>query len=198
MFKIIYSIIDGFVYYLEFILTSYPGQNIRFCIHTHNKGSTDSTGAANAPSPLDIYHLIDGLAANPNFSADYVFAHDSTEWAIMVDDTAKANHLSTVIPRDSAVQAPPFNNNWSKTFKFSNGVSLYLTWLGWVKYFFEIKHYPREDIEAFANVLFTGANLNAGVKYYKRMNGQFKELNYKIIYDSSGTAIEIVITICEQ
>jgi hypothetical protein len=179
------------------LLTSSPGQNIKVGIHTHNKGTNDSSGAANSPSPLDLYHLINGQASNPNYIADYVFAHDSTEWAIMIDDTTKATALTITIPMDSAAEAPPLKNNWSNTFKLSNGISLYKTWKDWVLHFYNTKHYPKEDIEAFANVLFAGANLDAGVKYYKKVNGEFKELSYQIINDASGNPIDIIITICQ-
>jgi hypothetical protein len=179
------------------VLTSSTGQNIVVGLHSHNKGSYDSLNAANSPSALDLYHLINGQLLNTNYIADYVFAHDSTEWAIMIDNPTKAANFITTVPMDSATIAPPTDNNWSNTFKLSDGVSLYDKWYTWVVYLTKIQKYPIEDIEGFANVLFTGANLDSGIKFYKKINGHFKELNYQIINDSSGTPVEIKITICE-
>ncbi len=178
------------------VVTNAPGQNIIIGIHTHNKGTTGSLNPSNSPSPLDLYHLINGQISNPNYISDFVFAYDNTEWAIMIDNPIKASNLIAVIPMDSAAQAPPLNN-WSTTFKLSDGTTLYDKWKYWAAYLYQKHHYQKEDIEAYANVLFTALNLDAGIKLYKKVNGQFKELNYQFITDATGKPIDIKITICQ-
>jgi|GEM_PF-4320419 len=176
------------------VLQSYPGQNIVAGIHAHNKSGLFT--AASTPSPPDLYHLIEGQLENPNYIADYIFVHDSTEWAIMIDDTTKAANFVSVVPIDSATVAPPNSNDWSKTYRLTDGTSLYDKWMFWVLYLYQDQHYPKESIEAYANVVFTAQNLDSGIKFYKRENGEFKELSYQIITDSTGN-VSVKITICQ-
>ena len=174
------------------VLTSSPGQNIVAGIHSHGKGGGDT--AANSPSPADLYHLLEGYQSNNNFVADFIFSHDSTEWALMVSDPTAVDTFLTHHPADSTLLGP----DWDTTaINPATGSRIRDHYFAMMSYLYQTQHYPIEMVQGYANTVMYTRILNPGVRMYRRIDGQFKELNIQITTDASGTPTALTITICQ-
>lgn len=123
-----------------------------------------------------------------------MFSYDSTEYAIIIEDSVKAVNFKTIVPIN---QATTNDNKWSNNFTLNDGEGVYNKWFTWVVIFNKQKHYSLSDSEAFANVMLLGGNLDAGVHMYKKVNGAFKRLSFQINRDISNNVTDVTITICE-
>jgi hypothetical protein len=172
------------------VLTSAPGQNIRAGIHSHGKGGGDT--AANSPSPADLFHLLEGHQFNANYLADFVFSHDSTEWALMISDTSLASIFLSTFSRDSTLMGA----DWDTT-KLDPGTGFKVKDLYWglMKDLYEKGHYPIEHVQGYANAALFSIFLKPGVTMCRRENGQFKELSTAIKTNPDGT-YSVIIKIC--
>lgn len=162
--------------------------------HAHTTGPTRQ--GAISPSPGDLYHLIEGYLVNPNYLFEYESAHDSSVWAIMINNTDTASLFNTQHPEDSTLQNPAMDD-WDSTRVLPNtGISLYNHNLRFQAYLNQTQHYPLEYIKAYADVIMYDWFFNTGVSMFVRQNGQFKKLGYDAFLDASNNA-QIIITICQ-
>jgi len=174
------------------VLQSSPGQNIVAGIHSHGQGGGDT--AANSPSPADLYHLLEGYQSNNNYIADFIFSHDSTEWALMISDPSVIDTFLTHHPADSTLMGADWDTTAINPTTGSRIIDHYTMMMA---YLYQTQHYPLEMIQGYANTVMYTQILTPGVRMYRRVNGQFKELNVQITRDGTGTPTALSITICQ-
>lgn len=138
-----------------------------------------------------MFHLLEGHQFNPNYIADFVFSHDSTEWALMLSDTSLASTFLSTFPRDSTLMGA----NWDTT-KVDPGSGFKVKELYWslMQDLYLKGHYQIEHVQGYAHAALFSIFLKPGVTLYRRENGQFKELSTAIKTNPDGTySVEIKI-----
>lgn len=172
------------------IPTSDPTHTVVAGEHSHPNGK------CNSPSPGDIYHLIQGHANNSEYVADFITNAESSDFALMITNTSNVDSFLASYPKDSVVAGDPIND-WDST-RIGINKPIANQYKNLLSYLLHNMHYPEEYIQAYANVYILNETLNYScVKMYKRVNGQFKELNIQKELDASGTLIGLKITVCQ-
>jgi len=158
-------------------------------VHTHPL--KDSSGKKNtqSPSPLDYFFVTDSWNSYPThrFKTNYVVAGNGNDYAVTIGDTSNINLFLQ-------------NNNPNLLFDESTG-----TWKGsktdkksvyfkFYKYFKSLKEqgYNDEIANEYANIIMA-TDYNMGIKFYKKINGKFREQKFETVEETGETKYVLII-----
>ncbi len=153
-------------------------------VHTH-PDSTSVGKAVDAPSPLDMRVAIEkwNYSFNHRFIAGFVVSGNPlhhNEWAVAVSDTNAAktflqqNNLNSIVDTVTHHWVGDVNDPNSPLGQFMTERKI-----------LKSEGYPSDLLDDYANV-YMMSYLKMGIKYYLKVNGVFKELNFAIVIDSKG------------
>jgi hypothetical protein len=125
------------------------------------------------------------------FIANFAISGDSlhhSEHAVAIADTAAARAFWANNPPNNIID--PLTNNW--TGKGTDIKTLLGQFMDAYKEF-EKEGYPSEYLEDYANVYMMW-NKNMGIKFYRKVNGVFKELNFTTVIINGKSHYRITIS----
>lgn len=139
--------------------TSDPNHTVVAGVHTHPPGTMA------APSPKDIYHLIQGNKDNPNYTTDIVLAADGSEYAIVISDRTKASAFLNNYPESTTLNG----NAWAGSHRTAGTISN-INWEYMVALY--NKGYSLSDAQIYAMVyMMADLKYDMGIKLMKKDNG---------------------------
>lgn len=154
--------------------TSDPNHTVVAGAHTHPPGKMA------APSPKDIYHLIQGNKDNLNYTTDIVLAADGSEYAIVISDRTKALAFLTKYPAATNLNG----NAWAGS--FSQRQSSYFIYRAYLSVLGK-EGYSQADANIYAMVyMMADLDYDMGIKLLKKDNGTFKQLDTHLYNDTLG------------
>jgi len=155
-------------------------------VHSHPPKDSAGNKTVDGPSAQDMMATIRAWAGTTthNFIADFTISGDSlhhSEHAVVITDTAAARKFwaNPHNAQDSIIDNGTNGhlNNWAGSVKDKK--SLYKQFKNAYDEF-KKEGYPIEYCEDYANV-YMMQQLNMGIKFYRKVNGVFKELNFTIV-----------------
>lgn len=161
-------------------------------VHTHPLKDSSGNKNVQSPSPIDYFVAMDSWNSysQHRFKTSYVVAGNGNDYAVTVGDAANINLFLQ-------------NNNPNLLFDESTGTwkgdennpnSLYFEYIELIK---ELKKqgYSNETANDYANIIMASKR-NMGLKYFKKINGKFKEQSFEEV--KQGKKTKYILKICND
>ena len=175
------------------VATDIAGMHLVGGLHDHPIGVA---GYAPGPSPVDIYHLIEGFLGNQKYRYDYAVGASGDDWALSVTDSATVSLFKNKFPKHKYVDT--IKNQWN------NDTILPLVNYKTYDFWFELTaalnkapfNYPLERAQTYANLFIMTQIMKPGVDLYVKDQGKMRKLDMKLEF-VGGALSKIIVTICK-